>query len=121
MQKHKNEKIENAIFVGIIVVLLVTLTSMIRHDFTAKVVDNKSLSLANNFDFFWKAAIITMGSLVFILFALSSLFSNGNALKEEENLKDFVFQCKHRGYSKVEIIEILSIHGFYKEDIDKYF
>lgn len=111
MQKHKNENLETAIFIGIIVLLLVALTSMIKPDINARVIDNTSLSVAKNPDFFWKALVITIGSLVFILSASSSLFSGIKISKEEKKLREFISECKQRGYADEEIIELLNQHG----------
>lgn len=121
MQKHKNEKIEIAIFIGIIVILLVALTSMIRPDINSRVIDNTSLSLVKNTDFFWKALVITISSLVFVLSASSSLFSGIKLSKEEKKLREFISGCKQRGYADEEIIEMLNQHGWHKSDLDKYF
>ena len=121
MGHHKSEMLEIAIFVGIVTLLISAIALVVGHDISANAVNGSYISPKGSISLYWTLFILmTIGSLLFVLIAFNTLLSSwGDHIKERE-LKDFVHQCRQRGYSKEFIAVILKGHGWHREEIDKY-
>ena len=121
MQKRLRENLENAIFVGIAALLLVSLLYIIGGDIHARAISNGEILTVD------KARpgpiyliLITISSISFVIFSFRALFL-GFRLNEEEEIKvrNFVFSCMTRGYTREEAIEMLEKKGWEREEIDR--
>ena len=121
MQKNRMILIENAIFIGIITILLLVFVSVLGQDINAHAVNDGTVQVKSS-HFYWEASILTIGVLTFVILTLNSLFQRSNVnSEEEEKLKNFIINCEQRGYSKDEIIGLLSNRGWKERELDKYF
>ena len=120
MQKQLKNRMESAIYAGIIALITISLISFIGHDIHARAIyENESLSKESN-PFFWVAAviIITIISVIFVVLALRTLsFHNKLGDLQERRIREFVYHCMDRGYSREEAIELLTKNGWTREEI----
>jgi choline-glycine betaine transporter len=123
MQRHSRDKLENAIFIGIIALLAVFLVLFVGHDINTNVVNDflmNNMHVSGNEFYLGAAIFITLCVILFISSVLGSLRAESSSDKNEK-LKEFVSECEKRGYSKWEIVGLLGGHGWTKQEIDKYF
>jgi len=122
MQKHRKDKLENAIFAGIIALLIVVIILVIGHDVNANVIQGDGALEKENVNFYFGALIVIIFSCIFfIMHAIKAVIPENPLSKMEENLEEFIHKCGERGYSKYEISYLLTKYGWSKEEINKYF
>jgi hypothetical protein len=121
MQKHKKEMMENAIFMGIVALLIVSLVTLMGHDMTANAIKEGKPVNETGRAYWTFASIISISAFLFIALTLRTFLPEKKVIKVEEELKEFIHQCGHRGYVKEEIVALLSGHGWSKQEIEEYF
>ena len=119
MQRQLKHRMESAIYMGIIALLVVSFISFMGHDIHARAIYEDSPNNENN-QFFWTAAIviITIISVIFVVLAFRTLsFHNKIGELQGPEIREFVLQCMNRGYSREEAIELLVKNGWAREEI----
>ena len=122
MQKHLKNRLESAIFMGIVALLVVSLISFMGYDINARAIyENESFGRESNNSFLVAAVIIiTIFSIAFVMMAFRTLsFHNEFGELQAREIREFVSRCMNRGYSREESIELLAKNGWTREEVNE--